>query len=371
MESNKIKKIVFFFDSRATFSYSSNIIKVFNQKKIKYKTIISGNFLEKKFDINKDIFKKHKIKITKNIHFKSPNLKPSSWPISMGRSIVEYSKVLEKIKPDMIILTGDRIETLAMCITASYLNIRIAHVQAGDKSGHIDDLNRSAIAKFAHLHFASSNEACKRLLSIGEEKKRIFLTGAPQLIDIKPNKVNNFLSNYFIIIFHPVLNEIESVRKQTINLIDSIKQFKNYEFKWIFPNNDMGHNIILTELKKTKIANLKIIKNLERNEFIRMLSNSRGIIGNSSCGIIEASMFPIPVVNIGSRQNGRPQSKNILNTNYDSKNIIKNIKKITNVKNVQKLLKKIKNPYYKKNSNYKIFDLIYKFKKDNLIFKKF
>ena len=156
MESDKIKKVVFFFDSRATFSYSSNIIKVFNQKKKEYKAIVSGNLLEKKFDINKDIFKKHKIKIFKKIFFKSPNLKPSSWPISMGRSIIQYSKALEKIKPDMIVLMGDRVETLSMCITASYLNIRIAHVQAGDKSGHIDDLNRSAIAKFAHLHFASS-----------------------------------------------------------------------------------------------------------------------------------------------------------------------------------------------------------------------
>ena len=371
MESSKIKKIVFFFDSRATFSYSSNIIKVFNQKKIKYKTIISGNFLEKKFDINRDIFKKHKIKITKNIHFKSPNLKPSSWPISMGRSIIEYSKVLDKIKPDMIILTGDRIETLAMCITASYLNIRIAHVQAGDKSGHIDDLNRSAIAKFAHLHFASSNEACKRLLSIGEEKKRIFLTGAPQLIDIKPNKVNNYWSKYFIVIFHPVLNEIESIRKQTINLINSIKQFKNYEFKWIFPNNDLGHNIILTELKKTKVANLKIIKNLERDEFIKILSNSRGIIGNSSCGIIEASMFPLPVVNIGSRQNGRPQSKNIINTSYDEKEISSAIKKIIDKKFLSRIIKSIKNPYYKKNSNYHIYKLLFKYKKNNEIFKKY
>ena len=371
MESNKIKKILFFFDSRATFSYSSNIIRVFNQKKIKYKTIVSGNFLEKKFDINKDIFKKHKIKITKKIHFKSPNLKPSSWPISMGKSIIEYSKVLEKIKPDMVILTGDRIETLAMCITASYLNIRIAHVQAGDKSGHIDDLNRSAIAKFAHLHFASSNDACKRLLSLGEEKKRIFLTGAPQLEDIKPNKVYNHSSNYFVVIFHPVLNEFESIKNQTINLINSIKQFKKYDFHWIFPNNDMGHNIILSELKNKKVNNLKIIKNLERDEFIKMLSNSGGIIGNSSCGIIEASMFPIPVVNIGSRQNGRPQSKNIINTNYNTKSIVKAIKKITNNKNITKLLRKTRNPYYKKNSHYKIFDLIYKFKKDNLIFKKF
>ena len=94
MESNKIKKVLFFFDSRATFSYSNNIIKIFNKKKT-YQTIVSGNFLEKKFDIKENIFNKHKIKVSKKIKFKSPNLKHSSWLVSMGKSIIDYSKALE------------------------------------------------------------------------------------------------------------------------------------------------------------------------------------------------------------------------------------------------------------------------------------
>ncbi len=371
MASNKIKKILFFFDSRATFSYSNNIIKIFNQKKKKYQTIVSGNFLEKKFDIKENIFKKHKIKISKKIKFKSPNLKHSSWLVSMGKSIIDYSRTLEKMKPDLIVLTGDRIETLSMCITASYLNIRIAHVQAGDKSGHIDDLNRAAIAKFAHLHFAPSKDACKRLLSWGENKQRIFLTGAPQLEDISSNKNYNKSSNYFVVIYHPVLNEFKSIKSQVDNLINSIRKLKTINFYWIFPNNDMGHNIILSQLNKKRIQNLKIIKNLERNTFIKILSNSKGIIGNSSCGIIEASKFPIPVVNIGSRQNGRPQSKNIINTSYDKKEIFTAIKKILNQKFISKILNNVVNPYYKKNSSLRVYNLLLKYGKNNDIFKKY
>ena len=120
--------------------------------------------------------------------------------------------------------TGDRIETLSMCITASYLNIRIAHIQAGDKSGHIDDLSRAAIAKFAHLHFAPSLDAHKRLISWGEDKKRIYFTGAPQLEDIMSNKKFEISSSYFVVIFHPVLNEFKSIEKQVDNLINSIKK---------------------------------------------------------------------------------------------------------------------------------------------------
>ena len=184
MESNKIKKkILFFFDSRATFSYSNNVIQILIKKEKTIK-LLSQVIFRKRVKVQQNIFKEYKIKVLKKIKFKSPNQKPFSWTTSMGTSIIEYSKALNKIKPDLIVLTGDRIETLAMCITASYMNIRIAHIQAGDKSGHIDDLSRGAISKFAHLHFASSTSACKRLVSWGEDKKRIFLTGAPQLEDI-------------------------------------------------------------------------------------------------------------------------------------------------------------------------------------------
>ena len=371
MESNKIKKILFFFDSRATFSYSSNIIKVFNEKKLNYSSIVSGNFLEKKFKIQKDLFKKYKIKVLKKIKFSSPSDSHASWPISMGKSIIKYSEALEKIKPDLIVLTGDRIETLAMCITASYMNIKIAHVQAGDKSGHIDDLSRAAISKFSHLHFASSSEAYKRLLLWGEDKKRIFLTGAPQLEDIKKNSSYNYVSDYFVIIFHPVLNEQNKINDQISNILESVKYFDEYRFCWIFPNNDFGHQIILKKLNKAKYKNLELISNLPRDEFIEILSKSRGIIGNSSCGIIEASKFPIPAINIGSRQNGRPQSKNIINVSYEKKAIIKAIKKILNKKTLIKLIKNIKNPYFKKNSNYHIFNLLFKYKKNDNIFKKY
>lgn len=371
MESNKIKKVLFFFDSRATFSFSSNIIKIFNKKKINYQTIVSGNFLEKKFKIQKDIFEKYKIKVLKKIKFNSPNQKPSSWTTSMGRSIIKYSHALDNIKPDLIVLTGDRIETLAMCITASYMNIRIAHIQAGDESGHIDDLSRAAISKFSHLHFASSIAACKRLESWGEKKNRIFFTGAPQLEDISTNKSYNDASNYFVVIFHPVLNENDKLKKQILNLLNSIKYFSKYKFYWIFPNNDFGHNIILKELKNSKLKNLKLIANLPRDEFICTLSNSRGIIGNSSCGIIEASRFPIPSINIGSRQNGRPQSKNIINVSCEKKEIINAVKKVLNKNYLNRLIKNIKNPYYKKNSNHHIYKLLFKYKKNSNIFKKY
>lgn len=370
METNKINKVAFFFDSRATFSYSNNIIKEFKKNKKKFSAIVSGNYLDPKFGIKKNFFKKNKIKINEKANFKSPNLNISSWSISMGKAIIKYAKILKKINPDILVLTGDRIETLAMCITASYMNIKIAHIQAGDISGHIDDLARAAIAKFSHLHFAPSNQACKRLLKWGEEKKRIFFTGAPQLNDISDIDLNFKDKDYFLIIFHPVLNEKKKLFFQIKNLINAIKKTKKRAY-WIYSNNDMGHNIIINKLKKLKLKKIRTIKNLERKKFLAMLKKSKGLIGNSSSGIIEASMFKIPVINIGSRQNYRPQSKNIVNTNYSEKDIFSKIKFISNKKNLKKLTSEIKNPFFKKTSSKEIFKLIFKYRKNNSIFKKY
>ena len=168
-----MKKVLFLFDSRATFSYSNNVIKYLNKKKILIQTVVTGNYLDRKLGVGTEILKKNNIKITKKIKFKSPNSKKSSWSSSLGDAIKKYSIELSKLNPHLVVLTGDRIETLGFCIACSYMNIPIAHIQAGDKSGHIDDLARAAISKFANIHFASCKDSCDRLTSWGEDKKNI------------------------------------------------------------------------------------------------------------------------------------------------------------------------------------------------------
>lgn len=368
MASNKLKKILFFFDSRATFAYSNNVIKIFKKKRKKFLILVSGNYLEKKLKIKNSIFKKNNLKIDYKIKFQSPNNKIHSWSESFGSAVINYAKKLAKIKPELVILTGDRIETLAFCITCSYMNIPLAHIQAGDKSGHIDDLSRSVLAKYCHLHFAPSKNACERLLNWGEDKNRIFFTGAPQLDDFKKKNIKQ--ENFYIIMFHPVLNENKLISKQIDSLISAINKTK-IKAKWIYPNNDAGFQIILKKINYIKNSNIEIIPNLERSEFLEILNKSQGMIGNSSSGIIEASMFNKAVINIGTRQNGRPQSTNIINSNYSEKDIIKKIIFIQNDKKFNKELNNCKNPYYKRKSSEKIFKIINSLNKNNKILQKY
>ncbi len=367
MASNKIKKILFFFDSRATFSYSNNIIKVFKKHNKSYSILISGNYLEKEMKINNKLFKKNNLKIDYKVKFGSPGKNLYTWPKNFGEAMIRYSKKLNNIRPDLVVLTGDRIETLAFCITCTYMNIPLAHVQAGDKSGHVDDLCRSVLSKFCHLHFAPSKNACERLKSWGEEKKRIYFTGAPQLDDFKNLEVND--NENYIIIFHPVLNEHKILKKQIHSLISAINH-TNISATWIYPNNDLGYQVILKELKHIKNKKIKLVSNLERSDFLKLLSKSSGMIGNSSSGIIEASMFKKPVINIGNRQNGRPQSTNVVNSNYSKNEIIKKINFIKNNKKFIKACRSCKNPYFKKNSSEMIFKIINLLKKnDKILFK--
>ncbi len=369
MDRNKINKYLFFFDSRATFAYSNNIIRVFKKKKIKFQTFISGNYLETEMKVDKSLFRKNNIKINSSVRFKSPSKGIDYWPISFGKAMMGYAAKLKKIKPEIVIITGDRIETLAFCITCAYMNIPIAHVQAGDKSGHIDDLSRAAIAKFSNLHFAPSIKACQRLFQWGEEKKRVFFTGAPQLDDIKLNKKIK-KSNYYVVIFHPVLNEQNKIDKQLNDLLRAIKKSK-LDVVWIYPNNDVGYKKILKKIKKNKTKNIKIVSNYERTDFIHLLSKSKGMIGNSSAGIIEASMFKLPVINIGSRQNGRPQSINIVNCKSDYNKILKKINFIRNNKKFINSLKKTKNPYFLKNSSVMITKILANLKLSDSLLKKY
>jgi len=377
MERNKIKKFLFFFDSRATFSYSNNVIKIFKNNKLNYEILVSGNYLEKKMKIQKNIFEKYDLKVAYKVKFKSPTKVIGSWPKSFGKAMIDYSNALSRIKPDLIILTGDRIETLCFCITASYMNIPIAHIQAGDKSGHIDDLARASIAKFSHLHFAPSIEACKRLKFWGEDEKRIFLTGAPQLDDIQnqlKNLNNNFedkfFRDYYLVIFHPVLNELESISQQISNLLKAINKSK-INVKWIYPNNDMGYDKIYKKIIKNRNKKIEIIPNYERSDFLKILKNSKGIIGNSSSGIIEAPSFKIPVINIGTRQKGRPQSHNIVNCNYSYIEILKKINFIKKNKRFNNSLTKVKNLFFVKKSSEKIFRILKNLNKKNNLLRKY
>ncbi len=367
-------KICVIGSSRATYGYKKNILKILSKdKNFDLKFIVTGMHLSKKhgYSVKDIIADKIPIYQKVNTNFESDDEKKHIF--SLSKEMVNLSILFNKIKPDLVLVTGDRAEMFVAALTAAYMKIAVAHIQSGDLSGHIDGSIRHAITKISHLHFASCEDSKKRVLKMGEEKWRVFNTGAPQLDDFnKPNiiNINNFNKelkiklekNFLIIMQHPVLYEnIDSGLQieQTLKAVEKLP----YQKIVIYPNIDTGNNKIIKIIEKYKNKkNFKVFKNLKRQYFIFLLRKAKILIGNSSCGILEAASFKLPVVNIGNRQKGRLQSKNILNTGYSSKEIIKAIKTIENSKKYKKNLSKCKNLYGDGKSSMRIVNILKKVK---------
>ena len=277
---------------------------------------------------------------------------------------INFIETLKRIKPKFLILAGDRGEQLMGAIAAAYSYVPIAHIQAGEKSGNIDGTTRHAIARFAHIHFASNKDATDRLLHSGEEKFRIHNVGAPQLDEITNKRYANLdglkekfkkinFKNYMLVIFHPVTEEFNETARNIRNLQNALKKF-NIEKVWILPNNDAGSSIVKNEILLSRDSSTHIFTNLEREYYFGLINECKIVVGNSSSGIIETPSFHKVSVNVGNRQKGRVQSKLTLNSSYKTNDIINAIKKGLKIK----IKKKNVNPYGDGKSSKKIIDIL-------------
>lgn len=277
----------------------------------------------------------------KNVGFYRFDNKTSetSMDLTLSKTITGFSKYVDKINPDLIVIHGDRPEPLACAIVGSFKNILVAHIEGGEISGTIDELIRHSISKLSHIHFVSNEMAKNRLIQMGEKKESIFIIGSPD-IDLMFSKDLPILKEakkkyqisydkYSIVLFHPVTTEIKFIKEQVDCLIDSIiESKKNYII--IYPNNDLGSDTIIDAYKKIKSNCVKILPSIRFEYFLTLLKNSEFIIGNSSAGIREAPYYSIDSINIGSRQNNRDTNQFIVNINYNKNEIVNTIKNLKN-----------------------------------------
>ncbi len=276
---------------------------------------------------------------------------------SLSKALHEITTVIESSKPDIILSGFDIAANLAITIAGAHMNIPVAHIQGGELSGTIDESIRHAMSKFAHYHFVSNDDAYERLIKMGEKKENVFNVGCPSIdallsVEDDPEclKKYNLKSPFFIVLQHPVTTEYDEViyqMKETIKAINELDE----DVLIILPNNDAGYATMINEIKK---SNHKIVNSLEIKDFVNLLKRSEGLIGNSSSGIHETNTFNIPTVNIGSRQNGRLRSENIIDVPSDADEILSAIKRSKVLKD-----KKFKKLYGNGNTSKKIIEHLY------------
>lgn len=264
-----------------------------------------------------------------------------------GIGILELSTVFDNMKPDVVVTIADRFETMATAISAAYMNIPLAHIQGGEVTGNIDEKVRHAITKLADLHFVASPDAAKRVIKMGEAAETVFLTGCPSIdlaqeimtnpqLDFDPfekyggvGQNMDISEGYLIAMQHPVTTEFGQSRAQINETLYAIQALNMPTF-FFWPNVDAGadgtSNGIRTFRELEKPGNIHFFKNMEPEDFLRLLYNSRCLIGNSSVGIRECAYLGVPVVNMGSRQSGRERGHNVVDVGHQRADIAAAIK---------------------------------------------
>ncbi|PWC09731.1 UDP-N-acetylglucosamine 2-epimerase [Brenneria corticis] len=291
---------------------------------------------------------------------------------SMGLGVLGFTDALERLKPDCLIVLGDRFEALAIAQVAMVMRIPIVHLHGGEiTEGAYDDSFRHAITKLSHLHFTSTEEYRKRVIQLGEDPKTVFNVGAIGLDHLKRssllklNELSDSLSfelnkPYFVVTYHPVTLADEDPEISFLALLSALDEFKDYQVIITYPNADDGGRKIIPLLEnygKQQSSRVLTIPSLGQKRYLSAIKHAEVVIGNSSSGIIEVPSFNVPTVNIGARQKGRLAANSVFHCDTKKNDIYECIKSAIAYKN-EKTDKEIANPYGDGNTSGKILNIL-------------
>jgi len=351
-----MKKILYVSGTRADYGLMrETLFSIKRHPNLRIEIAVTGMHLMPEFgktidEVKKDGFKIHKIGATYKEDSKE------SMVNFMGEFIGLLTKEIKKIKPDMILLLGDRGEMLAGAIVGAYLTIPVAHIQGGDVSSTIDDAARHAITKLSHIHFPANENSAERIKKMGEEAWRIFVVGSPGLESVLNEKLFSreetakkynldIYQPILLVIQHPVTTEIENATAQIKQTMEAVKELR-FKTIVIYPNADAGGRKMIKVIEEyRKYPFIKIYKSVSHKDYLSLMKAADVMVGNSSSGVIEAPSFHLPMVNIGRRQEGREKAANVIDVSYRKEEIKKAIEKAIYDKKFKEKVKKCKNPY--------------------------
>lgn len=343
-----IKKILYITGTRADYGLMHSTLELLNEN-FQLEVVSTGMHLMEEFgcsinEIKKDDFNLHIVNQT----FLEDN--EQSMSIFIGNLIRDLTEVMANINPDIVLLLGDRGEMLAGAIVASYLQIPIAHIHGGDISLTVDDKARHAITKLANIHFPATEKSALRIKQMGENPDNIYVVGAPGLDSIIKNKDNidetylkekyGIKKDFILVLQHPVSAENKESAFQISQTLDAVTS-TSYQIIVIYPNADAGGRAMINKINEYDVDSYK---NIPHDDFIGLLNIASILIGNSSSGIIESSSFKLPVINIGTRQQGREKASNVIDVDYNREEILEAIKYIES-EEYSEILKNCDNPY--------------------------
>lgn len=334
-----MKRIAVITGTRAEYGIFKPVLQAIKTNpRLKLSLIVVGMHLAAEFgytvkEIENDHFKiDSKIDV---LHLKDTG---AAMARSIGECIAKIADSLNRIKPDILLVLGDRSEMLAGAVAATYLGVPIAHIHGGDISGNVDEPVRHAITKLAHIHFPATKESAARIIKMGEEPWRVHVVGAPGLDSALSKELpepKQMAEKYsldtskpiILVVQHSIVTEAEDAANQIRETLNAIVEL-GYQTIMIYPNADAGGRRMIEAIKEyAGYPFIKTFNSIPHEEYLSLMKLASLMVGNSSSGIIEAPSFGLPVVNVGTRQVGRQRAENIIDVGYHKEQIKKAINK--------------------------------------------
>lgn len=315
-------------EGRMTYGYSRPVMRALERDpEMRYSLVVTNQHLLPTFGYSIEEIERDELNVTDRIYNTLDGYTPATMSKSLGVFLLSITDTLVRLAPDIVLVVGDRGEHLMAAIAAAHMNIPVAHIQAGERSGNIDGLTRHAIARFAHIHFASGPDAAERLRRSGEEEFRIFLTGAPQLDELVNGQAatrEEIVQRFgvadgdplLLVVQHPVTEEFGDGVAQMQETLEAVCEL-GFPTVLIFPNNDAGSDDLRLMIERYHRPFMRVERNLPREVYAGLMRSASVLVGNSSSGLIEAPAFGLPAVNIGNRQRDRARGSNVIDAPYD------------------------------------------------------
>ncbi|HAT63277.1 MAG TPA: UDP-N-acetylglucosamine 2-epimerase (hydrolyzing) [Flavobacteriaceae bacterium] len=344
VENRKICAVI---TARPSYSRVKTVLQAIkDHPKLELQLVVAGSALLDRYGTAVNFIEKDGFTINEKVFMVLEGENKTAMAKTTGLGVMELANVFYNLQPDAVLTIADRFETIATSIAAAYQNIPLIHLQGGEVTGNIDEKVRHANTKLADIHFVTSEDAKKRVIKMGEDEAYVFNTGCPSIdiasevqkaskLDFNPFEKYGGVGGtfplddgYLVVMQHPVTTEYDAAKKDVLKTLRIIDELKIPTF-WFWPNVDAGadgtSNGIRSYREKNNPQHIRFFKNMEPFDFLRLLVNSKCLIGNSSVGIRECSYLGVPVVNIGTRQNRRLRGENVIDVAYDETEIKKAI----------------------------------------------
>lgn len=383
-----MKKICVVTGTRAEYGLMSRLIRLINDSDKTLLQLIATNMhLSPRFGNTYQEIEADGIKIDKKVPIIDDNAPDTAEETlySMSRALSGFAEAYAELKPDLVVVLGDRYEILAAATAALIERIPVAHLHGGEiTEGAYDDAIRHSITKMSHLHFTSTEEYRKRVIQLGEQPERVFNVGALGVENIKKlplmskEEIEREIDfeidgNTILVTYHPVTLGNRTAKEDIDDFIAALEERKDLRVIFTMPNSDTGGQFIVDAINGFVTRNAdraKAYKSLGVLRYLSVMKQVAAVVGNSSSGLLEVPSFGIPTLNIGDRQNGRIAAESVYNCASDKISVLEGLDKVLS-KEFREMAYVVLNPYEKANTAEEIFKVISSYPLEGLNQKKF